>query len=195
MAPGYEAPVNALGNFIGGVFVPPSGATLRSHNPAADGAVVFETAGDERAVAAACDAAAAAAVGWGRLTLADRAAALGRWKDAIAARKADLVEAIVLETGKIRSEAEQEIATVLARFDVARQLATADLREGPIAGSAHEQLRYHPLGVVAVIGPYNYPIHLCHAHVVPALLTGNAVVVKPSDITPLAGQRWTTRTR
>jgi hypothetical protein len=79
---------------------------------------------------------------------------------------------------------------VLARFDVARQLATADLREGPIAGSAHEQLRYHPLGVVAVIGPYNYPIHLCHAHVVPALLTGNAVVVKPSDITPLAGQRY-----
>jgi hypothetical protein len=60
---------------------------------------------------------------------------------------------------------------VLARFDVARNLAAADLREGAIAGSAHEQLRYHPLGVVAVIGPYNYPIHLCHAHVVPALLT------------------------
>jgi RHH-type proline utilization regulon transcriptional repressor/proline dehydrogenase/delta 1-pyrroline-5-carboxylate dehydrogenase len=82
------------------------------------------------------------------------------------------------------------VATVLARFDVARQLATADLREGPIAGSAHEQLRYHPLGVVAVIGPYNYPLHLCHAHVVPALLTGNTVVVKPSDITPLVGQRY-----
>ena len=190
MPPGYEASVNALGNFIGGVFVPPSGVAVRSHNPAADGAVVFETAGDERAVTAACDAAAAAAVGWGRLSLADRAAALGRWKDAIAARKADLVEAIVLETGKIRSEAEQEIQTVLGRFDVARQLAAADLREGPIAGSPHEQLRYHPLGVVAVIGPYNYPIHLCHAHVVPALLTGNAVVVKPSDITPLAGQRY-----
>ncbi|MBK9029911.1 MAG: aldehyde dehydrogenase family protein [Myxococcales bacterium] len=182
--------MNALGNFIGGVFVSPSGAALRSHNPAADGAVVFETAGDERAVTAACDAAAAAAVAWGGLTLAERAVVLGRWKDAIAARQDELVEAIVLETGKIRSEARQEVQTVLARFDVARALATADLREGPIAGSPHEQLRYHPLGVVAVIGPYNYPIHLCHAHVVPALLTGNTVVVKPSDITPLAGQRY-----
>ena len=42
-----------------------------------------------------------------------------------------------------------------------------------------------PLGVVGVIGPFNFPLHLCHAHVVPALLAGNTVVVKPSDITPL----------
>jgi RHH-type proline utilization regulon transcriptional repressor/proline dehydrogenase/delta 1-pyrroline-5-carboxylate dehydrogenase len=182
--------VNALGNFIGGAFTAPTGAPLTSHNPAADGAVVFTTAVDDSAVARACDAAAAAAPAWARLTLAERAAHLARWKDAIAARQAELVEAIVWETGKIKSEAVQEITTVLARFDVARNLAAADLREGAIAGSAHEQLRYHPLGVVAVIGPYNYPIHLCHAHVVPALLTGNTVVVKPSDITPLAGQRY-----
>ncbi|MEZ4404229.1 MAG: aldehyde dehydrogenase family protein [Kofleriaceae bacterium] len=182
--------MHALGNLIGGAFVPPSGTPLASHNPAADGAVVFETAGDAAAVAAACDAAAAAGPAWARLTLAERAAHLARWRDAIAARAADLAEAIVLETGKLRSEAVQEIQTVLARFDVARGLLAADLREGAIAGSPHEQLRYHPLGVVAVIGPYNYPIHLCHAHVVPALLAGNTVVVKPSDITPLAGQRY-----
>lgn len=188
--PGYEAPVNALGNFIGGAFVPPSGPALVSHDPAADGAVVFETGGDERAVPVACEAAAAAAPAWARLTMAERAAHLARWKDAIAARAKDLADAIVLETGKIRSEAQQEIQTVLGRFEVARQLASADLREGAIAGSAHEQLRFHPLGVVAVIGPYNYPIHLCHAHVVVALLTGNTVVVKPSDITPLVGQRY-----
>jgi len=182
--------VRALGNFIGGAFVPPTGEALVSRNPAADGAVVFETGTTVDAVDAAAQAAAAAQPAWGRLGIADRAAALARWKDAIAARAADLADAIVLETGKIRSEAQQEIQTVLARFDVARALATADLREGPIAGSAHEQLRYHPLGVVAVIGPYNYPVHLCHAHVVVALLTGNAVVVKPSDITPLTGQRY-----
>src|SRR5690606_9363367 len=41
-----------------------------------------------------------------------------------------------------------------------------------------------------VIGPFNFPIHLCHAHVVPALPAGNTVVVKPSDITPLAGPRY-----
>lgn len=182
--------MQALGNYIGGAFVAPSGQPLVSRNPAADGAVVLETAFDEAAVAAATAAAAAAQPAWARLTMAERFAVLTRWKDAIAARAKDLADAIVLETGKIRSEAQQEVQTVLARFDVARGLAAADLREGPVAGSPHEQLRYHPLGVVAVIGPYNYPIHLCHAHVVPALLTGNAVVVKPSDLTPLTGQRY-----
>ncbi len=44
--------------------------------------------------------------------------------------------------------------------------------------------------MVGVIGPFNYPLHLCHAHVVPALLMGNTVVVKPSEVTPLAGQRY-----
>lgn len=179
-----------LGNFIGGVFVAPSGGALVSRNPAADGAVVFETGVSVEAVGEATAAAAAAQPAWARLSLVERAAALGRWREAIAARQAALAQAIVLETGKLRSEAEQEVATVLARFDVARALLAADLREGPIAGSPHEQLRFHPLGVVAVIGPYNYPVHLCHAHVVPALLAGNAVVVKPSDITPLVGQTY-----
>jgi acyl-CoA reductase-like NAD-dependent aldehyde dehydrogenase/4-aminobutyrate aminotransferase-like enzyme/GNAT superfamily N-acetyltransferase len=189
-SPGYSRAVQSLGNYVNGAFVPPSGEALVSHDPAADGAVVFETAWSVDAVAAATAAAAAAQPAWGRLTLAERFAVLTRWKDAIAARARDLADAIVLETGKLRSEAAQEVQTVLARFDVARGLAAADLREGPVAGSPHEQLRYHPLGVVAVIGPYNYPIHLCNAHVIPALLTGNAVVVKPSDLTPLAGQRY-----
>ncbi|HVV85110.1 MAG TPA: aldehyde dehydrogenase family protein [Kofleriaceae bacterium] len=182
--------MQALGNYVNGAFVPPTGDALVSHNPAADGAVVFETGFTVEAVAAATAAAAAAQPAWARLSLAERFAVLTRWKDALAARAKDLADAIVLETGKIRSEAQQEVQTVLARFDIARGLAAADLREGPVAGSPHEQLRYHPLGVVAVIGPYNYPIHLCNAHVIPALLTGNAVVVKPSDLTPLTGQRY-----
>ncbi|MBA2541100.1 MAG: aldehyde dehydrogenase family protein [Deltaproteobacteria bacterium] len=64
----------------------------------------------------------------------------------------------------------------------------ADLKPGQVA--AGEQLRYAALGVIGVIGPFNFPLHLCHAHVVPALLAGNTVVVKPSDITPLCGQRY-----
>ena len=63
--------MNALGNFIGGAFTAPTGAPLTSHNPAADGAVVFTTAVDDSAVARACDAAAAAAPAWARLTLAE----------------------------------------------------------------------------------------------------------------------------
>ncbi|HUJ58390.1 MAG TPA: aldehyde dehydrogenase family protein [Kofleriaceae bacterium] len=180
--------MQALGNFIGGEFVAPSGKALVSRNPAADGAVVFETGYTAAAVGDAARAAAAAQPAWAQLSLAERAAHLERWKSAISAQATALADAIVLETGKLRSEAKAEIQTLLARFELARGLAEKDLVAGPVAPG--EVLRYAAHGVVGVIGPFNFPLHLCHAHVVPALLLGNAVVVKPSDITPLCGQRY-----
>src|SRR4051812_6095545 len=185
---GCTSPVQALGNFIGGAFVPPSGKALVSRNPAADGAVVFETGYSVSAVADAAPAAAAAQPAWARLTQAERAAHLESFKAQIAARAAVLADAIVIETGKIRSEAKLEIQTLLNRFDLVKAAMAADLKPGQVAPG--ETLRYAPLGVVGVIGPFNYPLHLCHAHVVPALLAGNTVVIKPSDITPLCGQRY-----
>jgi RHH-type proline utilization regulon transcriptional repressor/proline dehydrogenase/delta 1-pyrroline-5-carboxylate dehydrogenase len=180
--------VQALGNFINGGFVPPSGKALVSRNPAADGAVVFETGYTVSAVAEAVAAAAAAQPAWARRPLADRAAVLDRFKKELAARGDGLAEAIVLETGKLRSEAKVEIQTVLNRFDLTRGAVAAELSPAQVAPG--EQLRYQPLGVVGVIGPFNFPLHLCHAHAVPALLAGNAVVIKPSDISPLCGQRY-----
>ncbi|MBV8761669.1 MAG: aldehyde dehydrogenase family protein [Deltaproteobacteria bacterium] len=180
--------MQSLGNFIGGQFVAPTGKALVSRNPAADGAVVFETGFTVGAVADAAGAAAAAQVAWGSLSAAERWTHLERFKAELAKRADQLADAIVLETGKIRSEAKQEVTTVLNRFDLVRGTMAADLKAGPVA--AGEILRYQPLGVVGVIGPFNFPLHLCHAHVVPALLAGNTVVVKPSDITPLCGQRY-----
>lgn len=166
----------------------PSGKALVSRNPAADGAVVFETGYTVGAVADAAKAAAAAQSAWARLTQAQRAAHLEAFKKEIAARADQLADAIVLETGKIRSEAKLEVQTLLNRFDLVKTAMAADLKAGQVAPGEH--LRYAALGVVGVIGPFNYPLHLCHAHVVPALLAGNTVVIKPSDITPLCGQRY-----
>ncbi len=181
-------PVQAKGNFIGGTFIAPTGQALVSRNPAADGAVVFETGTSVAAVADASAAAAAAQPAWAALTRAQRWEHLQRWKAQIAASADALADAIVLETGKIRSEAKTEIQTLLGRFDLVNAAMTSDLKEGVVAPG--EQLRYQALGVVGVIGPFNFPLHLCHAHVVPALLAGNTVVVKPSDISPLCGQRY-----
>jgi RHH-type proline utilization regulon transcriptional repressor/proline dehydrogenase/delta 1-pyrroline-5-carboxylate dehydrogenase len=182
--------VRPRGNFIDGAFVSPSGAAqaLVSRNPAADHAVVFETGTTVGAVEHAARAAAAAQPAWSALGFAARVAKLDAFKAAIAARATELADAIVLETGKIRSEAVQEIQTLLNRFDLARAAIEADLKEGAVAPG--ETLRFHALGVIGVIGPFNYPLHLCHAHVVPALLLGNTVVVKPSDLTPLTGERY-----
>ncbi len=180
--------MQALGNFIGGAFVAPSGKALVSRNPAADGAVVFETGYTVSAVADAAAAAGAAQPAWGRLTQAARAAHLESFKQQLAARADQLADAIVIETGKLRTEAKLEVQTLLNRFDLVKTAMAADLKPGQVAPGEH--LRYAALGVVGVIGPFNYPIHLCHAHVVPALLAGNTVVIKPSDITPLCGQRY-----
>ncbi|MBP6631462.1 MAG: aldehyde dehydrogenase family protein [Kofleriaceae bacterium] len=182
--------MRALGNYVDGQFVPPAGAALISRNPAADGAVVLETGASADAIGPAFAAAAAAQPAWAARSRADRVAQLGRFKDAIAARAGELADAIVLETGKIRSEAKAEIQTLLARFDLSRAAIEADLKDGPVAGAPGESLRYAPLGVVGVIGPFNFPLHLCHAHVIPALLAGNTVVIKPSEVSPLCGQRY-----
>jgi acyl-CoA reductase-like NAD-dependent aldehyde dehydrogenase/4-aminobutyrate aminotransferase-like enzyme/ribosomal protein S18 acetylase RimI-like enzyme len=120
--------------------------------------------------------------------MAERAAVLDRFKQELSARADGLAEAIVLETGKLRSEAKVEIQTVLNRFELTRAAVAAELAPAQVAPGEH--LRYQPLGVVGVIGPFNFPLHLCHAHAIPALLAGNAVVIKPSDISPLCGQRY-----
>jgi len=185
---GCTSPVQALGNFIGGAFVAPSGKALISRNPARDGAVVLETASAAAAATAAVAAAAAAQPAWAAQAPAQRLAHLARFTQEIGARAQALADAIVLETGKIRSEARAEVQTLVNRLELVKAAMAGDLKPGQVAPGEH--LRYQPLGVVGVIGPFNFPLHLCHAHVVPALLAGNTVVVKPSDITPLCGQRY-----
>lgn len=183
-------PGDSLGDYVDGAFVAPSGDTLTSHDPARDGAVVFTTQVSAAHMTQACDAAGDAAAGWARLIPAERWQVLARFRDALRERTDALADAIVAETGKLRSEARGEVGALISRFDLVRSIAERDLRSGPIPGHRHEQLRFNALGVVGVIGPFNYPLHLCHAYVVPALLLGNPVVVKPSEVTPLSGQRY-----
>ena len=151
--------MRARGNFIDGAFVAPTGEALISRNPAADHAVVFETGYTVGAVEAAAKAAGAAQPAWAKLTRDARAAHLERWKAAIsrAEKQAELADAIVLETGKIRSEAKAEAASLVSRFDLVRAAMDADLAEKVVGPG--ERLRYHALGVVGVIGPFNYPGH------------------------------------
>ena len=182
--------VRPLGDYIDGRFLAPEGDALGSVNPARGGARVLETAASVARVALAANAASAAASAWARLSLAERVVHLHRFRAAIAARTAELAEAITLETGKLRTEATAEVGSLVARFDLVEKLVVRELGDRVVPGRPAERLRHHPMGVVGVIGPFNFPLHLCHAHVIPALMTGNAVVVKPSEVTLLAAQRY-----
>ncbi|MEM9489829.1 MAG: aldehyde dehydrogenase family protein, partial [Myxococcota bacterium] len=156
--------MKALGDYIGGAFSAPEGDALVSHNPARGGIPVLETAWSSERAAAACASAGAAAPAWAQRPMAERWQALVRFREAIRARSDELADAIVAETGKLRSEARGEVGALLSRFELVRALAESEMRGGPLPGRPHEQLRFHALGVVAVIGPFNYPAHLCHAH-------------------------------
>ena len=182
--------MQSKGDFIGGKFLDPTGDALVSVNPARDGAPVFETLWSLDRVEVAVQAAAEAQQSWRALSLDERWEILKRFRDALKAREKDIADAILWENGKIRSEATAEARSLASRFDLTKATIERDLKEGPVAGFPSEVMRYQAHGVVGVIGPYNFPLHLCNVHVAPALMLGNTVVMKPSSVTPLAGQRY-----
>jgi succinylglutamic semialdehyde dehydrogenase len=105
-------------------------------------------------------------------------------------QKADaFTDLIARETGKPLWEARSEVETVIAKVDIsvtAYSERTGQRRiEAPM--NTRLALRHKPHGVLAVLGPYNFPAHLPNGHIVPALLAGNAVVFKPSEKTPASG--------
>nr|MDQ3036666.1 aldehyde dehydrogenase family protein [Myxococcota bacterium] len=178
------------GDYIGGRFCEPAGELLISSDPARDGAPVVETRWTVDRVAEAIAAANEAQVAWSRRSFEDRLAVLHRFRAVLKARKETLADAVVREIGKIRPEARVEIDSLIGRFDLVAAQIRGEMKDGALPGFPNEALRWHPHGVVGVIGPFNFPLHLCHAHVVPALLLGNAVVMKPSEVAPLCGIRY-----
>lgn len=179
-----------LGNYVDGRFVRPSDAAQRftSHDPSRDHALVFEAASSQDAVGAAVEAARTAAKAWRRLGLEGRAAVLRRLQAALPRHAEGMAEAITAEMGKTIVEARAEVALLGQKIDGTLGQLSHELPPAP-AGAPGEQ-RFHALGVVGIIGPYNFPLHLVNTHLVPTLVTGNCVVVKPSEVTPLAAQRY-----
>ena len=171
--------------FIDGEWAAGTGPAFASRNPGT-GATVWEgnsaSAGDvERAVRSARRAFAA----WSALGLDDRCAVVRRFAALVTERKEALAEAIGRETGKPLWEARTEAASMAAKVEISIQAyneRTGEKRSAMADGTA--VLRHRPHGVVAVFGPYNFPGHLPNGHIVPALIAGNAVVFKPSELAP-----------
>lgn len=181
-----------LGNYVNGQFEGPEGASspgsrFRSENPATL-ETVCEAFGDPDSVARAVDAAHTAWPSWRRLSVAERAAALQRVALAVPEHAPGIAEMITAEMGKVHSEALIEAKSVAQKLQDTIALYPHELA-GAAPGAPGEQ-RHRPVGVVAIIGPFNFPVHLINTHLLPALLAGNTVVAKVSELTPLTGQRY-----
>jgi succinylglutamic semialdehyde dehydrogenase len=151
--------------------------------------------GQTGGVAAAVSRASAAARDWARTPLADRIAIVRAFKAAVEAAAEDFARLIARETGKPLWETRTEVASVAAKVEISitAQAERAGEKAGDAAG-VRQLLRHKPHGVLAVLGPYNFPAHLPNGHIVPALLAGNTIVFKPSEQTPAVadfmGQLW-----
>jgi len=183
----------ARGNFIGGTWsVPsePSGHWV-SRSPAqlSDelGNIVYSYASVDQAVTVAREA----FKSWRKTPLAERVEILKRYKAAIAKREAELMECIAREVGKPLWETKTEITAMLNKVDITINESMKLVETKTIPGIMEKTqgvIRHKPLGVMAVIGPFNFPGHLPNGHFVPALLTGNTVIFKPSEKSPITGQ-------
>ena len=180
--------IESLGNYIDGQFVKGNGQGFSSYNPAKQDIKVFTAYEYDNAVDKAVHAAHAAAKAWRRSGVAARIEALRSVAALVPEHQARIAEAISLEMGKPLSEAMIEAGSIKSKIEGVIAQLDHTLSKAP-DGAPGEQ-RFHSLGVVAVIGPFNFPIHLLNTHIIPALLTGNTVVFKPSEFTPLCGQRY-----
>jgi len=166
-----------------------SGPVFTKTNPA-DGEVLWQGAS---ATATECEAAVSAArkafEGWAAMPLASRIAIARDFAGRLNAKTDVMARDIARETGKPLWEAKIEHASMVGKIEVsiAAQEERAGSREAQTA-FGRAVLRHRPHGVMAVLGPYNFPGHLPNGQIVPALLAGDTVVFKPSELTPLTGQ-------
>jgi succinylglutamic semialdehyde dehydrogenase len=141
-------------------------------------------------VAGAVTAARAAQPAWEAAGFDARAGVARVFRDHVKAEAEALATLIARETGKPLWEARTEAASVAAKVDIS--VAAYAERTPTRVAEDGRALRHRPHGVLAVLGPYNFPAHLPNGHIVPALLAGNAVVLKPSEHTPAVGE-WMVR--
>ncbi|TCC46668.1 2-hydroxymuconic semialdehyde dehydrogenase [Kribbella capetownensis] len=187
---GQPKSVGLLRNFVGGEFVA-SGSTFAKVSPVTGEQIFDVCEADESAVDAAVQAARAALKGpWGRLSEQERAVVLRRVADGLERRFEDLVAAEVGDTGKSISQARTlDIPRGAANFRAFADFATTAATESytTVLPDGRRALNYavrKPVGVVAIVVPWNLPLLLLTWKVAPALACGNAVVVKPSEETP-----------
>jgi acyl-CoA reductase-like NAD-dependent aldehyde dehydrogenase len=170
------------------------GETFDSLNPATDEVVGTYPVNTPEEVAAAVARARAASTCWNDLGFEGRAERLQRWKGILTRRSAQLAEVVHQETGKPHADAMIEIIlgidhTAWVAKHARKVLGPKRRSAGLLMANQAATVEYQALGVIGVIGPWNYPVFTPMGSIVYALAAGNAVVFKPSEYTPGVG-KW-----
>ncbi|CUJ68974.1 aldehyde dehydrogenase [Achromobacter aegrifaciens] len=175
-------------NFVNGAFVAhPPEAVIEVFNPATETVLAEVPNTSSRDVDAAVDAARRAQVSWEKLPAIERANYLRRISAGVRDRADELANVIAQEQGKVMGLAKVEVAFTADYIDYMAEWARRIEGEVLTSDRANESifLLRKPIGVVAGILPWNFPFFLIARKMAPALVTGNTIVIKPSEETPL----------
>ncbi len=181
-------------NLIGGQWTPITGDGLASRNPAAPTQVVWSGSPRIEHVDEAVASAQRALPEWSAWPAEKRFKVLRRFQKLCAERADAAAELICDETGKVLWDAKAEAGLLGSKVDITldqdQHGGMARVRNFELGLTPTRQGRcwFRPHGVMAVLGPFNFPAHLPNGHIVPALAMGNTIVFKPSDKAPGVGQ-------
>lgn len=172
--------------------------TFESLDPATGDVVGIHAVHTEADVRAAVERAREAAAWWSALSFEARANALNAWKGVMVRRQAQLADLVHREMGKPHGDAALEASLAMdhvawAAGHAGKVLKRRKVSSGLVMANQSATVEYLPLGVVGVIGPWNYPVFTPMGSIAYALAAGNAVVFKPSEYTPGIGE-WLART-
>ncbi|ART80981.1 succinylglutamate-semialdehyde dehydrogenase [Oceanisphaera avium] len=176
-------------HYINGQWLAGEGEHFSSVDAAKNSEVWQGEAASFSQVNAAVLAAHQAKTAWAEQSLAERLTIIYRFGELLTKAKEELAYTIAQETGKPLWESATEVAAMMGKIALSEQAykERTGYQETAI-GQDKAVLRHKPHGVVAVFGPYNFPGHLPNGHIVPALMAGNTVVFKPSELTPKVAQ-------
>ncbi|WP_068262196.1 succinic semialdehyde dehydrogenase [Janibacter limosus] len=176
------------------VVASPTAETFTRTSPLTGGPIAALPLSSAEDVRRAVAAARAAQPRWAASSFEERRRILLRFHDLVLAKQVDLLDLVQIESGKVRKQAFEEVLdTALAARYYART-AEAHLKPRRVAGAypvlTQTRVLHHPKGVVGVVSPWNYPLSLAITDALPALMAGNAVVLRPDQqgsVTALAG--------
>lgn len=177
-------------HYINGNWLAGEGTVIESIDPAKNTVIWSGKAASPAQINNAIHAARSAFSLWGSLSVDTRIEHVLAYAEKLKANQDLLAHTIAMETGKPLWETATEAAAMVGKINLSIKSyhTRTGITENPMPqGKAF--IRHKPHGVVAVFGPYNFPGHLPNGHIVPALIAGNTIVFKPSDLTPLVAEK------
>jgi succinylglutamic semialdehyde dehydrogenase len=167
-----------------------SGALFSSYNPATGELLWQGREAGQGEVEEAIRQAKSAFEKWAMMAINERSRYLADFSEILRDSQRDFAEIISKETGKPLWDSIVEVESMINKIGISLEAygrrCAGMIRDQPHARSI---TRHRPHGVVAVFGPYNFPGHLPNGHIIPALLAGNTIVFKPSELTPLVAEK------